>query len=122
MHVDNPSNKRFVDGFRAKYGRDPSAYAANQYDAIMLLDASIKANGGALDYKSLRAQVKKADFQSVRGNFRFNTNQYPIQDIYMEEVVDNPNGGPKGGLGTKLLDYTLKNVGDPHAKDCKMAN
>lgn len=116
VHVDNPANKRFVDAFRAKFGRDPSAYVANQYDAIMLLDAAVKANKGSLDPKTLRAEMKKANFQSVRGKFKFNTNQYPIQDIYMEEVV----GGPNGKLTTKLLGVALKDVGDPHAKDCAM--
>jgi branched-chain amino acid transport system substrate-binding protein len=116
VHADNPANRKFVKAYREKFGQDPSAYAANQYDAIMLLDAAVKANHGSLEYKSLREQLKKASFQSVRGAFRFNTNQFPIQTIYLEEVVQ----GADGQLGTKLLDVALKDVGDPNAKDCSM--
>jgi branched-chain amino acid transport system substrate-binding protein len=85
-----------------------------QYDAIMLLDAAIKANDGSLDSATLRAQMKKANFQSLRGKLRFNTNQYPIQDIYLEEVVQNPNGR----LGTRFLTTALQDDSDPNAKDC----
>jgi branched-chain amino acid transport system substrate-binding protein len=114
VNVDNPANMKFVEAFRSKYSRDPTYYAAMQYDAIMLLDAAIKANDGSLDSATLRAQMKKANFQSLRGKLRFNTNQYPIQDIYLEEVVQNPNGR----LGTRFLTTALKDDSDPNAKDC----
>ena len=33
------------------------------------------------------AAMRKADFRSTRGNFRFNNNQFPIQDFYVAKVV-----------------------------------
>ena len=36
---------------------------------------------------ALRAAIKQADFESVRGNFSFNNNHYPIQDFHSLNVV-----------------------------------
>jgi len=35
--LDNETNKRFVADFRKKYGRYPSYYSAQHYDAAMLI-------------------------------------------------------------------------------------
>src|SRR5690606_22664525 len=81
--LDNAANKKFVAAFKKKFGRDPTGYAARQYDAVMLIDAAIRQIGGKVsDKDALRAAIRKADFESVRGDFRFNTNQYPILNVY----------------------------------------
>ena len=36
--------------------------------------------------------MMKADFKSLRGDFRFNTNHYPIQDFYLVKVAKRPDG------------------------------
>jgi branched-chain amino acid transport system substrate-binding protein len=117
-HLDNPANRKFVEAYRAKYGRAPTHYAASQYDTIMLLDSAVRAAGGSSDPAKLRAPLREARFSSVRGAFRFNTNHFPIQTIYMEEVVK----GPDGGLATKLIGPVAKEVADPYAKDCALTN
>jgi len=116
-HLDVPANKAFVAAYRAKYGRSPTAYAANQYDSIILLDAGVKAAGGSSDMSKLRQGLRQAKIESVRGAFRFNTNQFPIQTIYMEEIVKGPNG-----LGTRFLGPVAQEVGDLYAKDCKLSD
>ena len=111
------SNKRFVAAFRKKYGRDPTGYAARQYDAIMLLDAAIKQIGGKVDDKdALRASLRKADFKSIRGKFRFNTNQFPIQDIYIMQVAKRADGS----MYQKLLGVAKSDIKDPDYINCKM--
>lgn len=115
--IDNPANKKFVEAFRKKHGRDPDGYAARQYDAIMLLDAAIKQAGGDLkNMDALRAALRKADFQSIRGKFRFNTNQFPIQDIYVMQVAKRADGS----LYQKLLGVAAADVMDPDYTKCKM--
>jgi branched-chain amino acid transport system substrate-binding protein len=90
MDLPNQANKEFVDGFRTTYGREPSEYAAYGYDTAMLLDAAIRQAGGNLsDKDALRAALRNAKFDSVRGTFRFNRNHFPIQDWYVREVVDD---------------------------------
>ena len=114
--LDNPTNKAFVAAFRKKYGRTPVFYAAFMYDVINLLDAAVKEAGGITDKDKFRAALRKANFKSVRGSFKFNTNHYPIQDFYIGKVVK------KGGqLTHEVIGKPFTAQGDRYAKDCKMA-
>ena len=71
---------------RAEYNRLPSIYAAQAYDtANLILAAAAKAS--VKDADAFRAALKAAEFESVRGKFKFNNNNHPIQDIYVREVV-----------------------------------
>ena len=91
--IDTPQNKKFVADFRAKHGRDPAFYASNQYDAVMLLDSAIRSIGGKIsDRDALRAAIRKADFKSLRGDFKFNVNHFPIQNYYIAEVAKRADG------------------------------
>jgi branched-chain amino acid transport system substrate-binding protein len=115
---DNEPNKKFVAAYRAKNGgRPPAIFAALQYDAIMMLDAAVRqVNGKIEDKAALRAALKKADFPSIRGHFKFNNNQYPINDLYVEQVVK----GADGQLGFKILGRAAENWQDPYHQDCPM--
>ena len=91
--LDNPGNKAFVADFTKAYGRRPTFFAAMQYDAINLIDSAVRAVHGKIEDKNaFRAALRKADFQSVRGPFKFDNNQYPIQNIYLTEVVKDADG------------------------------
>jgi branched-chain amino acid transport system substrate-binding protein len=115
--LDNAPNKKFVEGFRKKFGRDPTGYAARQYDAVMLIDAAVRQVKGKVDDKdALRAALRKADYPSLRGDFKFNTNQYPIQDIYIQEVTKRADGS----MYLKLLGTAVKEIKDPDYPECKM--
>lgn len=99
--LDNAENRKFVETFRAKYKRDPSAYAAQQYDAVMLIDSAVRElKGNIRDDDAFRAAVRKASFKSVRGSFKFNNNHMPIQSTYVAEVDQRADGtlylNPKG--------------------------
>ncbi len=112
--LDNAANKKFVESFQAEYGRLPSVYAAQAYDtANLILSALGKAS--VKDKDAFRAALKEADFESVRGKFKFNTNQHPIQDIYIREVVKEGDVITNKIVGTAFTDH-----GDAYAADCKM--
>ena len=73
--LDNAANKKFVADYTAKYGKNPTLYASQGYDAANLIGSALKAVGGNLDdMDAFRAALKKAEFNSVRGNFRFGNN------------------------------------------------
>jgi branched-chain amino acid transport system substrate-binding protein len=115
---DNPASKKFVEDFEKEYGRIPSQSAAQAYDGARLIDAALKAIGGKIeDKKAFRAALEGVKFDSVRGNFRFNTNHYPIQDFYLVEVVKDDKGRPVWAM----RDTIVKDHPDSYAKDCKMA-
>ncbi len=112
--LDNAANKAFVAAFQAEYSRLPSVYAAQAYDtANLILSAMGKA--GISDKDAFKAALKEADFASVRGSFKFNTNQHPIQNIYVREVVKEGDV-----LTNKIIGTAFENHEDAYAKDCKM--
>ncbi|AWM02502.1 ABC transporter substrate-binding protein [Bradyrhizobium amphicarpaeae] len=118
-NLDNPQNKKFVASYEAAYNVVPGTYAFQAYDAAMLIDSAIKSVKGDLSNKdAVGAALKKADFTSLRGAFKFNTNGYPIQDFYLTKVAKRPDGKYQ----TEIVQKVFENYGDRYAKDCKAAN
>jgi branched-chain amino acid transport system substrate-binding protein len=117
MELDNPANKRFVESFVTKYKREPATFAALGYDAVKLIDGAVRdANGKIEDKDAVRAAMRKANFQSVRGSFRFNNNHYPIQNLYIMEVKKDD----KGALKSVMRDIAVKDWQDPYHQECPM--
>lgn len=115
--LDNEQNKRFVADFRAKYKRVPSLYAAQSYDAAMLLGAALEKTGGRTDdIQAVRAALKSADFKSVTGPFRLNNNQFPIRDFYRVDVGKDANG--EVALVNKGV--ALKDHADAYHQNCPL--
>jgi branched-chain amino acid transport system substrate-binding protein len=115
--LDTPQNKKFVAGFRAKYGRYPSFYAAQSYDTIFLIKSAVEAVDGNLkDMDGMRAAMAKADFPSVRGSFTYGNNHFPIQNFYLRKVVADADGV----WTTAIVSTVYKNHQDPYATQCKM--
>jgi branched-chain amino acid transport system substrate-binding protein len=115
--LDNPENRRFVESFRKKFNRDPASYAAMAYDAVMLLDSAVReVKGNVKNQDAFRAALKKANFKSVRGPFKFNTNHQPIQNLYAGVVDQRPDGS----LYLKLTGTVREMKGDNFATKCPM--
>ncbi|KFC64120.1 putative ABC transporter substrate binding protein [Bosea sp. LC85] len=115
-NTDNPQNKKFVADYEAAYKIVPGSYAMQAYDAALLIDSAVKGAGGTADKDKLRAAIKKADFKSLRGNFKFNTNGYPIQDFYLVKVAKRADGK----FQTEIAQKVFSDYADPHAKDCAL--
>jgi branched-chain amino acid transport system substrate-binding protein len=114
-NLDNPQNKKFVASYEAAYNSVPGSYAMQAYDAAMLIDSAVKAVKGDLTNKeAVAAALKKADFTSLRGGFKFNTNGYPIQNFYLTKVAKRPDGKYQ----TEIVEKVFENYGDSYAKDC----
>lgn len=108
-------SRRFVDAFRKKYNRLPSAYAAFSYDAAMLLDAAVRSvKGNTSDRKALTRAIAGASFKSVRGTMKFGANNFPVQNYHIYQVA-TVAGKPE----FKLVDAdVLKGHGDAYASQC----
>lgn len=112
--LDNEANKQFVEAFKAEYNRLPSIYAAQSWDtANLILSALSKAS--VKDKDAFRAALKTADFKSVRGEFTFNTNNHPVQNIYVREVVKEGDV-----LTNKIIATAFEDHKDAYADQCKM--
>lgn len=115
--VDNAASRQFVEAFEAKYKRIPSNIAAQSYDGALLLDSAIaKVKGNVADKPAFAAALKAADFKSVRGNFRFNNNNFPVQDMRMFEVANDA----KGRVSLKTVAVPLKNHEDAYHAQCAL--
>jgi branched-chain amino acid transport system substrate-binding protein len=114
-NLDNPQSKKFVAGYETAYNAVPGTYAMQAYDTAMLIDSVVKAVKGDLSNKdAVAAALRKADFTSLRGGFKFNMNGYPIQDFYLTKVAKRPDGK----FQTEIVQKVFENYGDRYAKDC----
>jgi len=114
--LDNAANKTFVAAFKNKYGRMPTLYASQGYDTANLIASALKATGGdPSNMDAFRKALEKADFDSVRGNFRFGSNHHPVQDIYVREVVKDASG-----IHNMTLKKVFSNHADAYAGQCSL--
>ncbi|AZS81828.1 ABC transporter substrate-binding protein [Achromobacter spanius] len=116
--LDNPQNKHFVEAFSKAYQRAPTAYAAQAYDTANLIASALKAVNGDITGRAddFRAALRKADFSSVRGKFKFGPNQHPIQDWYLLHIEADASGK----LVYKNVKVLARDHTDVHAATCKM--
>jgi branched-chain amino acid transport system substrate-binding protein len=115
--LDNTVNKKFVADYKLEYGKLPSLFSAQGYDAALLIDSAIaKVNGNIEDRDALRNAFKAADFDSVRGKFSFNNNHFPIQNFYTRKVVKLADGT----LTNKIEKTVFVDHVDAYASECPM--
>ncbi|MGX1306038.1 branched-chain amino acid transport system substrate-binding protein [Amorphus suaedae] len=116
-NTDLPQSKAFVKAFEAKYGYVPGTYAMQAYDAAQMINSAVKAvNGDLSDKEGLVAALEKADFQSLRGDFKLGHNHFPIQDFYLVKVAKRDDGKYQTEIVEKIFDDYVDN----YASQCKM--
>ena len=114
---DNPQNKRFVADFEKDYGRLPSLYASQGYDAAMLIDAAVRdVKGNLADKAAVRKALERAGFKSVRGTMKFNANHYPVQNYYLRVISRDA----QGRIGNKTMGTIFENHADAYVAQCRM--
>jgi branched-chain amino acid transport system substrate-binding protein len=115
--LPNDANKRFVADFRTKYRRYPSFYAAQAYDSAKLIDSAVAAVKGDVGNKEgMRDAMRKADYASVRGRYRYGNNHFPIQNFYLQEAVKDADGT----FTLKTVATALKDHQDRYHAQCPM--
>jgi branched-chain amino acid transport system substrate-binding protein len=116
-NMDNPQSKAFVAAYEKKYSKVPGVYAMQGYDAARLIDGAVKAAKGNIgDLDGLRAALAKAEFQSLRGDFKFGANHFPVQDFYLVKVAKRADGKFQTEIETKIFD----DYADAYAGECTM--
>jgi branched-chain amino acid transport system substrate-binding protein len=115
--LDTPASKKYVADFRKKFGYTPAFYGAQSYEGIMLIDSAVKAvKGNVKDTKAMVAAMRKADYDSIRGRYKFNNNHHPIQNFYLLRAE---KGGPDG-VEMRIKQKVFENHKDAYHQDCKM--
>ena len=114
-----PASQKYVADFRKKFGYTPSYYGAQSYDGIMLIDSAVRATKGNLkDTKALVREMRKANFNSVRGKFTYNNNHFPIQNFYLLKAVAGPTPGSDPVM--EIQKTVFANLKDSLYKECQM--
>jgi branched-chain amino acid transport system substrate-binding protein len=114
--LPNEQNKKYVADYKTKYKSSPSFYGAQSYDAALLLDSVVSGVKGDLGNKdAMRKEAEKANFKSVRGNFKFGKNHVPIQNFYLQDVVKDGED-----FRLKTVATIVENDVDKHADKCPM--
>ncbi len=115
--MDNPENKRFVADFQKEYGRLPSLYASQGYDAALMMDGAVRDVKGKIEDKAaLQKALEAKRFKSVRGDFKFNTNHYPVQNYYLRVIGKDA----QGRVTNKTMGTIFTNHADAYVSQCKM--
>jgi branched-chain amino acid transport system substrate-binding protein len=115
--LPNDANKKFVADFRAKHKTTPSFYGAQSYDAVNLVNSAVVAVKGDLARKdAMRAEMRKANYKSVRGPYRYGNNHFPIQNFYLQDVVKAADGS----LTLKTAATIVKDSQDKFHDRCPM--
>ncbi|MDC7785402.1 ABC transporter substrate-binding protein [Rhodoplanes sp. TEM] len=117
IDLPNPVNARFVADFKQKNGFLPNDYAAHTYDSILLVSSAVKAVGGDMSRKDdIRKALKAAGFASNRGKFAYNSNNFPIENYYVREVVKDADGV----LVTKTVETVMTDAKDAYYQECPL--
>jgi branched-chain amino acid transport system substrate-binding protein len=115
--LPNEANKKFVADFRARHKAYPSFYGAQSYDAVNLINSAVTAvKGNLADKDGMRSAMRKADYASVRGPYKYGNNHFPIQNFYLQDVVKDADGN----LTLKTVATIVENSQDRFAKECPM--
>lgn len=82
-----------------------------------MLDAAIaQVKGNVADKKAFGAALRAAEFKSVRGDFRFGNNHFPVQSMHVMQVAKDS----QNRLNLKTISKSLKNYQDAYASQCRM--
>jgi branched-chain amino acid transport system substrate-binding protein len=115
--LPNDANKKFVADFRSKHKNYPSFYGAQSYDAANFVNSAVVAVNGDLTKKdAMRAEMRKANYASVRGPYKYGNNQFPIQNFYLQDVVKDA----QGNLTLKTVATIVKDSQDQFHDKCPM--
>ena len=97
------------------YGMTPGAQAdaARAANTVKLMEWF----GGKIEDKAaFQNALERAPFKSVRGEFKFNTNHFPIQNFYLTKIEKNE----QGEVVPILQDLIASDVKDAYADQCAM--
>ncbi|HZK42869.1 MAG TPA: ABC transporter substrate-binding protein [Syntrophomonadaceae bacterium] len=85
---ESPKVVEFVEAYKAKYNKDPDAFAALAYDSVYLLAQAITDAGEADPQKITEALAVVTDFEGVTGTMRIDDKHNPVKGVVILEHID----------------------------------
>lgn len=91
--MESPIGHRMITGFESEFGRSPSTWSCNGYDAVNMLDAVLKMGQGKMpDKDTFRNAMRHSESASPRGIVRFNSNHFPVLTYWRRVVARDAKG------------------------------
>jgi branched-chain amino acid transport system substrate-binding protein len=85
--LDTPRNRKFVQAFRSKFGRDPGSPAAFTYAAMAAIDQAVGATGGHIEDSARFVEaLRKMDVEAPQGRVRLDRYQNVVTDIHISRI------------------------------------
>jgi branched-chain amino acid transport system substrate-binding protein len=85
--IDTPRNRKFVQAFRSKFGRDPGSSAQFTYAAMAAIDQAVSATGGHIEDSARFVEaLRRTDVEAPQGRVRFDRYQNVVSDIYISRI------------------------------------
>ena len=84
----DPKIVSFVDTFKAKYNKEPDAFAALGYDSVQILAQAIKDAGEADPVKIKDALANIKDFEGITGKMTIDEQHNPVKAGVILEYKD----------------------------------
>ncbi|MDB5825909.1 MAG: Extracellular ligand-binding receptor, partial [Variovorax sp.] len=79
------------------------------------MDAAVRDAGGkAADKPALLKAIKAANYKSIRGNYKYGANNFPIQNYYLRVISKDSTGR----ITNKLIGTVMTNYVDTGAALC----
>src|SRR5262249_54168373 len=86
--LDNDINRQFAAAFRKEFTYDPGFYAAATYVDAAVLEAALKAVGGAVENKdALMAALRATNVDTARGPVKFDQFGNVVGNVYIRKVT-----------------------------------
>jgi len=84
--LDNPENKKFVEGYQAKYSKIPEGREELGYETILLLAMAMDKAGTAEDPAKIAEVMKNGTWKMPRGEFKFDEKGNSRGQVYAIQV------------------------------------
>src|SRR5947207_8776844 len=92
--LDTPTNRRFVQEYRKRFGKVPSYFAETNYTSGRWINEAVKSLGGNVeDREALLAALRKVEIADApRGPVKLDAQGNPIQNVYFRKIERNKDG------------------------------
>jgi len=86
-NLNTPRNKKFVQTYRAEFGRNPDIFSVGGYDGMHLIYEALKKTQGRTEADVLIAAAKGMAWESPRGPIAIDpATRDIVQDVYVRRV------------------------------------
>jgi branched-chain amino acid transport system substrate-binding protein len=115
--MESGRSRDFVGAFGRRYGRKPSVYALQGYDAALLLGEAFRSLQAApLTAAAVSDALAMQQVQGVEGPLRFAANRFPVTYWHAWEIFDDSSGSTYlAPMKPSLYEYS-----DPYGERCKL--